>query len=73
MTTHLRLFYQPEAAQPEPQPNMVPVRLGEILPLLTMAQRFKYTWLRDFLDDEVHISNDLYQVLEEFLGYRPTA
>jgi|DewCreStandDraft_4_1066084.scaffolds.fasta_scaffold275716_2 hypothetical protein len=73
MATHLRLFYQPDVAPSESKPNMVPVRLGEILPLLTMAQRFKYTWLRDFLDDEVHISNDLYQVLEEFLGYRPTA
>lgn len=71
MASQLRLFHEPE-----PQEAAVPsvcVRLGDLLPLLTMAQRFKYTWLKDFLEDEVCITEDLYQVLQEFLGYRPTA
>lgn len=71
MTTQLRLFDEPESV--EAVSSKVCVRLGDLLPLLTMAQRFKYTWLKDFLDDEVCITEDLYQVLQEFLGYRPTA
>jgi hypothetical protein len=71
LTPHLRLFYEPEATPAIS--SSVGVRLGDLLPLLTMAQRFKYSWLKDFLDDEVQISDDLYQVLQEFLGYRPTA
>jgi hypothetical protein len=71
MGPHLRLFHSPEATTVTAE--TVGVRLGDLLPLLTMAQRFKYSWLKDFLDDEVQISEDFYQVLQEFLGYRPTA
>ena len=71
MAPHLRLFYEPETTTETAK--AVCVRLGDLLPLLTMAQRFKYSWLKDFLDDEVQITDDLYQVLQEFLGYRPTA
>ncbi len=71
MPPHLRLFHSPEPTTTAT--GTVGVRLGDLLPLLTMAQRFKYSWLKDFLDDEVQISDDLYQVLQEFLGYRPTA
>ena len=74
MATHLRVFYQPESALDDDFTDApVRVRLGDLLPLLTMAQRFKYSWLKDFLDDEVTISEDLYDVLQEFLGYKPTA
>ena len=71
MAPHLKLFYSPESTPAAA--TSVGVRLGDLLPLLTMAQRFKYSWIKDFLDDEVQISEDLYQVLQEFLGYRPTA
>lgn len=71
MASQLRLYHHAETV--ETAPNTVCVRLGDLLPLLTMAQRFKYTWLKDFHDDEVCITEDLYQVLQEFLGYRPTA
>ena len=71
MGPHLRLFHSPEATTAVV--GTVGVRLGDLLPLLTMAQRFKYSWLKDFLDDEVQITEDFYQVLQEFLGYRPTA
>lgn len=72
MPPHLRLFHEPATVEVE-DTDKVCVRLGDLLPLLTMAQRFKYTWLKDFLDDEVCITEDLYQVLQEFLGYRPSA
>jgi hypothetical protein len=40
--------------------------LGDLLPLFAVAQRMNYVWLRDFLDDEVMITADLYQVLQAF-------
>ena len=73
MATQLRVFHEPEAYDGMADSEAVRVRLGDLLPLLTMAQRFKYAWLKDFLEDEVTISDDLYRVLQEFLGYRPTA
>lgn len=73
MATQLRVYFEPEIHDNPSPGEPVRVRLGDLLPLLTMAQRFKYAWLKDFLNDEVTISEDLYQVLQEFLGYRPTA
>ncbi len=73
MVTQLRVYHEPEAEIEPAIEEHVRVRLGDLLPLLTMAQRFKYAWLKDFLDDEVTISGDLYTVLQQFLGYRPTA
>jgi hypothetical protein len=70
----LRVFYGPE--EPCEQPargslanarNMVTVPLGEVLPLLADAVQSRRTWLRDFGDDDVTISSDLYEVL---LAYR---
>lgn len=51
----------------------VKVHLAELLPLVAMAHRQNYLWLRDFLDDEVSISADLYEVLQAFRVYRPSA
>jgi len=51
----------------------VGVRLGDLLPLLALAQRRNYVWLQDFLDDEVRITADLYDVLGAFRSYRPSA
>ncbi len=71
MATQLKLFYGPESV--DSAPEKVCVRLGDLLPLLTMAQRFKYSWLKDFLDDEVCITEDLHQVLQTFRSCRPSA
>lgn len=73
MVTQLRVYHEPETSLEPVTDEQVRVRLGDLLPLLTMAQRFKYAWLKDFMDDEVTISGDFYNVLQEFLGYRPTA
>jgi hypothetical protein len=64
---HLRVFHGPETSSPKsdaaaPQ-NTVQLRLGEILPLLADAVRSERTWLRDFEDDEIAISMDLYEVI----------
>jgi hypothetical protein len=49
------------------------VRLGDLLPLVALAQRENYLWLQDFLEDEVRITADLYDVLQAFRAYRPSA
>ncbi len=59
--------------EPEPQNPAVRVRLGDLLPLVAMAQKLNFIWLKDFLDDEVAISEDLHQVLQSFRSCRPSA
>jgi hypothetical protein len=51
----------------------VRIRLGELLPLVAMAQRMHFVWLQDFLDDEVRVTPDLYEVLKAFRSCRPSA
>ena len=49
------------------------VPLGEVFPLLADAVRNERTWLRDFADDEITISTDLYEVILAYQHYRPSA
>jgi hypothetical protein len=51
----------------------VRLKLGELLPLIATAQRQHFVWLRDFLDDEVRVTADLYEVMRAFRVYRPSA
>jgi hypothetical protein len=74
MATELRLYPTSEDA-PElefPEPT-VRVRLGDLLPLVALAERYNYLWLQDFLEDEVSVTSDLYEVLRAFRCYRPSA
>lgn len=64
-------FYGSE--EPETLDPTVRVRLGDLLPLVAMAQKLNFIWLKDFLDDEVAISEDLHQVLQNFRSVRPSA
>jgi hypothetical protein len=62
------VYYGPETAcapatAKETHERTVQLRLGEILPLLADAVRSERTWLRDFEDDEISISMDLYEVI----------
>lgn len=64
--TRLRVYWGPEStatAEPNISENEVRIRVGEVLPLLADAMRSERTWLRDFAEDEVTISTDLYEVL----------
>jgi hypothetical protein len=55
-------------------PDTVTVPLGEVCGWLTDALLNDRTWLRDFEDDEVTISSDLYDVILAYRHYRrPTA
>ena len=73
MAAHLRVYSFPDEtleARPEPTVHM---RLGDLLPLVALAQKNNYVWLQDFLDDEVAITDDLYELLLTFRSYRPSA
>jgi hypothetical protein len=75
MAAHLRVYSADEETDlydigPDPT---VRVRLGDLLPLVAMAQRLNFIWLKDFLDDEVVISQDLNEVMQAFQSSRPTS
>lgn len=74
MSTRLRVYRAPdeEFEDDRPEPSVC-VRLGDLLPLVAMAQRMNFVWLKDFLDDEVMVSPDLYDVMKAFRSNRPTS
>ncbi len=72
-SNHLRLYFGPEdetATMRREEISTVTVPLGEILPLLADAVNSKRTWLRDFNDDEITISSDLYEVINAYQHFR---
>jgi hypothetical protein len=74
MAARLRVYRSPDdlPRRGDSEPT-VHIRLEEMLPLVALAQKHNYVWLQDFLDDEVCISEDLYEVLQAFRCYRPSA
>ncbi len=75
--THLRLYNgpRPDTAAVDPLAEQaarenVTVPLTDVLPLLADAVESRRTWLRDFQDDEITISMDLYEVLLAYQHYR---
>jgi hypothetical protein len=72
---HLRVYYGPQEETAkgnatDTHRETVTVPLMEVMPLLTDALQSQRTWLRDFADDEVTISMDLYEVLLAYQHYR---
>jgi hypothetical protein len=51
----------------------VQLRLAALFPLLIDAVRNDRTWLRDFEEDRITISTDLYDVLMAYQHFRPSA
>ena len=73
MALRLKL-YNPPADEVEERPDPdVRVRLGDLLPLVAVAERMNFIWLKDFLDDEVAVSEDLYEVMQAFRGTTPSS
>lgn len=73
MAARLRLYNPPaDEAEDRPEPD-VSVRLADLLPVAAMAQRMNFIWLKDFLDDEIVVSQDLYEVMQAFRASRPTS
>jgi hypothetical protein len=74
MAAFLRVYSSgPEQQDAEGQPATVRVSLGDLLPLVALAHRQNYLWLQDFLDDQVVITEDLFEVLRAFRCTRPSA
>lgn len=76
----LRIYYGPQRddtttiATEDASRESVTLPLGEILPLLADAVQSQRTWLRDFDNNEITISMDLYEVLLAYQFYhRPIA
>lgn len=72
MAAHLRVYPMTQETQDVPSAK-VRVSLGDLLPLVALAHRQNYLWLKDFLEDEVVITSDLYEILRAFRCHRPTA
>ena len=73
MAARLRL-YKPPSDETEERPDPeVRVRLADLLPVAAMAQRMNFIWLKDFLDDEVVVTHDLYEVMQSFRDSKPTS
>jgi hypothetical protein len=74
MAAQLRVYQAPDdtVCDDRPEPTVC-VSLGELLPLVAIAHKRNYLWLQDFLDDQVTITPDLYEVLRAFRSYRPSA
>ncbi|MGH7173079.1 MAG: hypothetical protein ACRELG_22590 [Gemmataceae bacterium] len=74
MAAHLRVYpLSKDELDVERQEPTVRVGLGDLLPLVALAHRNNYLWLQDFLEDEVAITSDLYEVLRAFRCHRPSA
>jgi hypothetical protein len=70
----LRVFPPPDDDVPhEIQRPAVPIRLVDLYPLLALAHRDNYAWLRDFEEDKLLVSSDLFEVVRAFANYRPSA
>ncbi len=63
----LRIYYGPDEEATETlaplSPETVSVPLGEVFPALIDALENERTWVRDFKDDEITLSTDLYKVI----------
>lgn len=72
--SQLRVYHGPAKenrfAAAEAAKNTVTLPLDEVAPLLADAVRNKRTWLRDFENDEITISTDLYEVLLAYQYFR---
>jgi hypothetical protein len=73
MPAYLRVYPRDTNTEQDTQTPSVRVRLGDLFPLLARAQRGNYLWLNDFENDEVLISPDLYELVQAFECYRPSA
>lgn len=73
-TARLRVFPRPEdETHALPDAPTVPIRLVDLYPLLAQAYRDNYVWLRDFEDDQLLVSSDLFEVVRAFSDCRPSA
>ncbi len=73
VAAHLRVYPNSGPSLEEAQMPTVRISLRDLLPLIAIAKRQNYLWLNDFLDDEIKVTPDLYEVLRAFRECRPSA
>jgi hypothetical protein len=73
MRPRLRLFTGDADTSTAVETPQVSVRLGQITDILADAVRSNRRWLSDFEDDQIQISEDLYEVLSSYWHLRPSA
>lgn len=72
----LRLYCGPEAAtttsvaETKHDPETITIEAGEVFGWLADAAKHNRAWLRDFEDDKVTISTDLYEVILAYQHFR---
>ncbi len=73
----LRIYHGPrdepdvaDASETSRHRETVTIPLPDVLPLLADAVESGRTWLREFGDDEITISVDLYEVILAYQHYR---
>ena len=71
----LRVYYGPQEttaviSETSMARDTVTVPLADVLHLLADAVASNRTWLRDFQDDEITISSDLYEVVMAYQHFR---
>jgi hypothetical protein len=73
-TARLRVFPRPEdeVSTTDESPS-ISLRLADLYPLLAQAYRDNYVWLRDFEDEPLLVTNDLYEIVRAFADCRPSA
>jgi hypothetical protein len=72
-TARLRVFPHPDEEQDDSCVPEIPIKLSDLYPLLAQAYRDNYVWLRDFEEEPLLVSNDLYEVIRAFSDCRPSA
>ena len=72
MRPRLRIFTGDESVATLPEPA-VNISFAEFSRIVSDASRDDRTWLRDFADDEIRVSGDLYDVLCACRHLRPSA
>lgn len=76
--SQLRVYYGPEtnaptAAGSKANHSTATLQLSDVLPMLVDAARHQRAWLADFMEDEITISTDLYEVILAYQHYRRPA
>lgn len=72
MQPRLRLFTGEDESH-DIEPLKVNITFGELSTILQEACRKQRAFLRDFEDDEIQMTEDLYQVLTAYCRLRPGA
>ena len=75
--TRLRVYYGPDddtttatVTESERSTPNVTIPLGDVFSVLADAVQHRRDWLKDFQDDEITISTDLYEVILAYQHFR---